>query len=63
MKRYKIMRDCCTSGQCIVCRELPRGTKVTVEHHRVASLELAKIIAANWTLYNAVVVDTDSGEK
>lgn len=54
---YKVMRDCCTSGNCINCQDLPLGKK-----HRVSQMgdvrltkERADMIANNWASYRPTV--------
>jgi hypothetical protein len=53
--QYRVMRDCCTSGQCFDCQHLPVGTKIRVEHISCHTQIRADTIAQNWKAYNAKV--------
>lgn len=57
MKTYKVMRDCCTSGNCMGCQDLPLG-----KSHRISQMgdmrltkEKAETIAKNFSSYSASV--------
>lgn len=52
---YVVDRNCCTSGQCVACRHLPRGAHVKVEQTRTHDKVEAEQIAGNWREYGAVV--------
>lgn len=53
---YIVERDCCTSGNCVVCREqTPFRTPVRVEHLRTADRTLARKCKRNYSEYRAVV--------
>ena len=52
---WRVMRNCCTSGNCITCtKAAPLGTPILVEHIRNMDEKSAKLIAANWKSYFAV---------
>jgi hypothetical protein len=54
---YEIYRDCCTSGNCIVCkRKAPLGQTVRVRQTWTHDKQEAERIADNWKLYKAKVV-------
>lgn len=57
-KTYIIMRACCTSGNCVVCRGVaPFGTSVAVEHTRVVGEAAAARVVAIWGAYQAKAVE------
>jgi hypothetical protein len=51
------MRDCCTSGNCIICLDLPYGNKKRVSQMGDMRLvkEYADLVAKNWASLNAKV--------
>lgn len=53
---WKVMRDCCTSGNCVACRHLPFGRKVRIVHGGGFTEAHAKRVAVNWATYNAKAV-------
>jgi hypothetical protein len=55
-EKFIVERNCCTSGNCIVCRRLaPLGTTVRVEHTRTVTEAEANRIAADFSIYKATV--------
>ena len=61
-KTYRVMRDCCTSGNCIVCMHLPLGKRQRVSQMGEIRLtkEKADLIAKNWATYRAKVEEWES---
>jgi Fe-S cluster biogenesis protein NfuA len=57
LKKYAIERDCCTSGNCSTCHDLPYGTKRRVEQTDADTPEEADRIRDNWRAYNATVME------
>lgn len=57
MQIYIIYRNCCTSGNCIVCKsKTPLGQTVRVQQTYTHDKAEAEKIAENWNLYGAKVV-------
>lgn len=53
---FRVMRNCCTSGNCFECRGVaPFGKPVRVEQASGYSQEYAEHVAANWARYRATV--------
>ena len=57
---FRVMRDCCRSGNCFYCcakgvAPSPFGTPQRVEHLRTASAEFAEFVAEKWASYDARV--------
>ena len=54
---YKVMRDCCTSGNCLTCMHLPVGSKMRVSQmgDTKLTIEKAELIAKNWKSYKPTV--------
>lgn len=69
--KYRVMRDCCTSGNCFHCSKYgvnpaPHGYPARIEHIITEDKQIAKAIADAWKNYNAAVVEiteTDEREK
>lgn len=52
---WRVMRRCCTSGNCIVCKGATTGKgAVMVEQMSGLSEAYAKFVAENWHAYKAV---------
>ena len=64
-KTYRVMRDCCTSGNCIACQHLPRGKRERVSQMGDTRLskELAETIAKNWGSYRPTVEEWEQSIK
>lgn len=65
MTRYRIMRDCCTAGNCLHCSKhgldpQPHGQPARVEHLVVEDKQIAAAIADAWRGYNATVIEVSS---
>src|SRR5262252_7606802 len=62
-KRFAVIRDCCTIGNCDSCNGVtPFGTKLRVcqtSLHSGVTKKYATTVAANWHAYNAEVVTLD----
>ena len=55
---FAVVRNCCTSGNCFSCSGItPYGTPRRVEHWRGESEGTAKVMAENWRVYQAEVVE------
>lgn len=55
-EKFIVERNCCTSGNCIVCRrQTPLGQMVRVEHTRTVTKAEAERIAADFSIYKATV--------
>lgn len=53
---FRVMRNCCTSGNCVECRGVtPYGKPVRVEQASGYSKEFAQFVAKNWARYEATV--------
>jgi hypothetical protein len=53
---FRVMRNCCTSGNCIDCNgKTPVGVPMRVMQFEKVSKETAEGIAGNWTAYRATV--------
>jgi hypothetical protein len=50
-----VIRDCCTSGNCSNCLDLPFGQKVKVCQYLAETRERADQVASNWKEYKAEV--------
>lgn len=61
--KFKVMRDCCTSGNCIECMHLPFGKKLRVSQmgDKPLAKELAERVARGWAGYNAKIEPFDEG--
>lgn len=56
-KNWKVVRDCCTSGNCIDCNGVtPLGEPLRVVHARNVDEQWAKTCARNFARYNAVAM-------
>lgn len=57
---WKVMRDCCTSGNCLTCSgKAPFGVTVRVEQMRCTTKAQAEEIAGNWSRLKATVHRSD----
>jgi hypothetical protein len=53
-KNWQVTRFCCTSGMCIYCRAVANGTaRIRIVHADKLSEEAAKVMAQNWSSYDA----------
>lgn len=53
-RRYRVMRNCCTSGACITCRGVtPRPLRVVQQAG--LTQQRAKVVADGWRSYGATV--------
>lgn len=50
---WRVLRDCCQSGQCFECKHLPVGKKLRITHGDGYSEQAARDVARNWARYNA----------
>jgi hypothetical protein len=54
--KFRVMRNCCTSGNCVECNgKTPVGTPMRVAHMENISAETARRVAENFSAYRAVV--------
>lgn len=54
--RWRVMRNCCTSGNCIACRDkTPVGVPVRVVQGDGYTKARAEKVAAGWPTYHATV--------
>jgi hypothetical protein len=51
--KWRVVRNCCQSGNCFECRELGVGKRKIVVHTDDVSEHWAKYVAANWERYGA----------
>lgn len=58
MKRYKVTRFCCTSGQCIDCRKVGKRTRVV--QMETDNDTVAKMCVKGWRQYDAVLEDNEA---
>jgi len=60
-KTYKVMRNCCTSGNCMGCQDLPVGAQRRVSQMGDVRLtkERALKIAANFRSYAPTIEEWD----
>ena len=49
---FTLTRDCCTSGQCFYCCDLPYGQRRRVVQFVTHDLKRAKEARENWREYN-----------
>lgn len=57
---YKVIRWCCTSGNCINCHDLKYGTKRRVMQLDKLTKEKATIVADNFREYGAEIIEDTS---
>jgi len=51
---WRVMRDCCKSGNCFECRHVtPYGKPLRIVHADGYSEAYARHVASNWRTYNA----------
>ena len=57
---WKVVRDCCTSGNCITCNgKSPFGVPLRVTQMDAIDERSAKQVAINWRSYKAVAEPMD----
>lgn len=53
---YRVLRNCCTSGNCSECRDVtPYGKPMRVVQGDHYTKEYAEFVAKNWARYEATV--------
>lgn len=53
---YRVMRDCCTSGNCFACTKItPFGTPIRIEQWRCGNRAKARTVAKAWAHLHATV--------
>lgn len=59
-KVYLVMRNCCTSGNCIKCMKVTkRGVPMRIEQARYTDRLKAEQVAKNWSVFRAEMVEAD----